>query len=143
MRQKTFFSASLILFSLIAMAGYGQEDNPLLNIRILEKRNPQDLKVQSPPNKGPWSEIKLTRGLLTVNGKAQGTYVGGTPGSTVKIKAGDLTRIYPGQITVSAVSDHWESNPSTSSGEKQTELLILNQVSLTDYVACVTAFESA
>lgn len=111
--------------------GIGQEDNPLLSIRILEKPNPQELEIQYPPGKGAWNEVKLTRGQMTVNGKAQNEASWGNPGDLVKIKAGNLTRIYPGQISV-----------STSPGEKNIELFILNRVPLLDYAACVTAFES-
>ncbi len=131
MRLKTFFSACLILFFLIASAGMGQEDNPLLSIRILEKPNPQELEIQCPANKGVWNEVKLTRGQMTVNGKAQNTASWGDPGSSVRIKAGNLTRIYPGQISV-----------SPPPREKGIELFILNRVPLLDYAACVAAFES-
>lgn len=116
---------------LVVSAGYGQEDNPILSIRILEKQNPRKLEIQWPAGKGVWNEIKLTRGQITVNGKAQSTALWGTPNSAVKLKAGDLTRIYPGRI-----------NLSTTLGSNGPELFILNQVHLQDYVACVTAFES-
>ncbi|HJT25715.1 MAG TPA: SpoIID/LytB domain-containing protein, partial [bacterium] len=129
--QKTIFSASTIIFFLMVSVGFGQEDNPLLSIRILEKPNPQELEVQCPANKGVWNEIKLTRGQMTVNGKAQTTTSWGNPASSVKIKTGNLTRIYPGQIQI-----------STSPGEKDVEFLILNRVPLLDYAACVAAFES-
>lgn len=132
MKAKTFFSFSnVILFFLMVSVGFGQEDNPLLSIRILEKWNPQELEVQCPPDKGTWNEVKLTRGQLTVNGKAQNGASWGDPNASVKIKAGNLTRIYPGQINI-----------STSPGEKSMELLVLNRVPLLDYAACVTAFES-
>ena len=115
----------------MASVGIGQEENPLLSIRILEKLNPQELEIQYPANKGVWNEIKLTRGQMTVNGKAQTAASWGNPGGSVRLKAGNLTRIYPGQIDI-----------STSHDEKGVELFILNRVPLLDYAACVAAFES-
>jgi stage II sporulation protein D len=50
----------------------------------------------------------------------------------VKIRTPHLTRIYRGQIEV-----------STQSAANGTELVILNRIPLSDYTACVTAFESA
>jgi SpoIID/LytB domain protein len=143
MRPKTIYNFFCwMTFFLIMSVGFGQEDNPLLSIRILEKWNPQELEIQCPPNKGVWNEVKLTRGQMTVNGKAQKGASWGEPNSTLKIKVGNLTRIYPGQIDISVVSTHGESNPSTSPGEKEAELFILNRVPLLEYAACVTAFES-
>jgi stage II sporulation protein D len=143
MKLKTFLNLTgFIACFLWAGAGYGQEDNPILSIRILEKLNPRILEIQSPADKGAWSEVKLTRGQITVNGKAQKTALWGLPDSIVKIKFGDLTRIYPGQISISTVDEQRESNSSTSPAEKTTELFILNRVPLLDYVACVSAFES-
>ena len=79
---------------------------------------------------------------MTVNGKAQSTASWGDPGASVQIKAGKLTRIYPGRISISTAGEQWKPNPSTSPGEKAAELFILNHVPLLDYAACVTAFES-
>jgi stage II sporulation protein D len=131
MARKTLSNGlHIAVFSLAFTAAFAQEKN-FLSIRILEKPNPSELGVQSPPNKGDWSEVKLTRGFLTVNGKAQEEASWGTLDSTVKIKTGDLTRIYPGRIRVSVRQE-----------AKGPELYILNEVSAQDYAACVCAFES-
>ena len=128
---KTHFNHFFLAFLLLAASGYGQEENPVLSVRILEKQKPQELAIQGSSGKGGWDAIKLSRGVWTVNGKALSHGSWGTPDSTVKIKAGELTRIYPGQLTATVLPE-----------AKGPELLILNQVPLIDYVACVTASES-
>jgi stage II sporulation protein D len=120
-----------LLLVMLPAQGAGEE-NPLLWVRILEKQNHRKLEIQTPPGGGKWKEIKLTRGQMTVNGKAQKEASWGAPDSSVKIRAAGLSRTYPGRIAVSVLNEG--SGP---------ELLILNEVPLWDYVACVTAFESS
>jgi SpoIID/LytB domain protein len=125
------FLLGCLLLAMVPAQGAGEE-NPLLWVRILEKQNPKKLEIQTPPGGGEWKEVKLTRGQMTVNGKAQKEASWGTPDSSVKIRAAGLSRIYPGRMTV-----------SQAEGKKGPELFVLNQVPLRDYMACVTAFESA
>lgn len=131
MPLKTQFHHFFILFFLLPIAGQGQEKNSILLVRILEKQKPQEMEIQSSSGKSGWDAIKLSRGVWTVNGKALSQAAWGTLDSTVKMRAGELTRIYPGRLTITVLA-----------GAKGPELMILNQVPLTDYVACVTASES-
>ena len=116
------------LTALATQQTQGHGTNPSLSIRVLEKHALQELRVQSPSDVGKWNEVKLSRGQIWVNGKAQKEASWGTLDSTIKIKTGDFTRIYPGSVHISVVNGN--------------SLLILNQVPLEEYVACVTAFES-
>ncbi len=109
----------------------GEENNPILCVRILEKQNLQAFEIQSPADQGPWNQVKLTRGIWTVNGIPLTRMSYGSPQSKVKLKAANLTRIYPGQIVL-----------SSQGGPQDAEMVILNLVSLSDYTACVTAYES-
>ena len=132
MNPKTRFKQILVLiFFLGAKAGLGRGENLVLSVRILEKQKAQELEIQSSSGKGGWDVIKLSRGVGSVNGKALTRATWGNLDSMVKIRAGELTRIYPGRILV-----------STAAEGKEAEFLVLNQVSLTDYVACTTASES-
>jgi len=131
MIQKISLLFIFILSRLVLPAHAGQDQNPVLSVRILEKQNLQELEVQSPANGGVWNRIKLTRSLLSVNGKAETRAVWGSYDSTVKIKTANLTRIYPGQVNL-----YYKDSGSGP------EIVILNQLNLDDYVACVTAFES-
>lgn len=131
MKQKLIFCNLVILLVLASRVGHGQEKNAFLSVRILERLKLQELEVQSPANHGVWNRIKLAPGQMSVNDKAQKEASWGSPDSTVKIRALNLRRIYPGMIVI-----------TTQAGEKGPELLILNQVFLGDYTACVTAFES-
>ena len=132
MNQKSLFFSVVMLNLLAFQPVAGQEANPLLAVRILEKENPQELELQFPAGRGPWNQVNLARGLLTVNGKAQAGASWGSLDTMVKIRTPHLTRIYRGQIEV--------STQNTATG---TELVILNRIPLSDYTACVTAFESA
>ncbi len=111
-------------------AAFAQE-NRILSIRLLEKLNPTDLKIQSPAGKGVWNEIKLSRGQLWVNGKAQKTASWGSQDSNLKIHVQNLTRIYPGKIILKIKQE-----------KEGLKLFILNRVSMENYAACALAFES-
>src|SRR5579859_1774478 len=63
-------SVIFMVWFLACAGARAQTDNPILAIRILEKQNPQELEIQCPPGRGPWSQIKLSRGIWSVNGKA-------------------------------------------------------------------------
>lgn len=102
MSQKWFFSGVVVLLFLAFPAYSGQGENGFLLVRILEKQKLQELEVQSPEDKGTWNQIKLTRGHLSVNSKAQKEASWGSPDSIVKIRAFNLTRSYPGTILITA-----------------------------------------
>jgi SpoIID/LytB domain protein len=114
-----------------ALASQAPAQDTDLSVRILEKLNPASISIQTPPGQGPWDQVKLSRGFLWVNGKARSQAFWGRDGGLCKIKVNQITRVYPGTLTISLFNE--------ASG---LELQILNHPSLDDYVACVSAAES-
>ena len=103
---------------------------PALSVRILEKRKLSQVQIKEEGNDATWADVKLTRGVLTVNGKPENDHRwGGTMG--FRLKATGLRRHYPGSLVV-----------STSPEAPKEALMFLNDVSMNDYVGCVTASES-
>lgn len=100
---------------------------PTLTVRVLEKRALAQVQLREDEN-GDWTEIKLTRANLSVNGKAFSSYRTNAR-LIVHLKADGLDRRYPGILTLSPASD----------GKS---LQIIDELSLDEYVACVTASES-
>jgi stage II sporulation protein D len=100
---------------------------PTLTVRVLEKRAPALVQLREDES-GDWTGIKLTRANLSVNGKALSSYRTKAH-LTVHLKADGLDRRYPGTLTLSPAPD----------GKS---LKIIDELSLDEYVACVTASES-
>jgi len=112
----------LTLVSALAQA------QPTLTIRILEKKNFSQVQCAEVKTVG-WTEIKLSRGILTVNGKPRTSLrLGGEGG--FHLKSSSFDRHYPGTLVVSRASDD------------RGKLLFINEVPFAQYVACVTASES-